>query len=62
MFDLAINNGVIIDPVDGEYRGNIGVNSGKIVLISPNLLYGRKTIDAGKMSLSAVLRWSKTAG
>ena len=46
MFDVVINNGSIIDPVNGECQGNIGVTGGKIALISPEPLRGRNSIDA----------------
>lgn len=45
MYDLAINNGVVVDPVDGEYVSNIGVSTGKIEKISHDFLKGKVSID-----------------
>jgi N-acyl-D-amino-acid deacylase len=45
LFDLAINNGVVLDPVDGEYVSNIGVSTGKIEKIDSDFLKGRVNID-----------------
>ena len=44
MFDLVINDGVVIDPIDGEYVSNIGVSNGKIVKITNDFLEGKKRI------------------
>lgn len=46
MYDLVINNGKIIDPIDGEYRANIGVKNNKIKKITESKLNGKKVIDA----------------
>jgi len=52
MFDTAINNGVVIDPVDGEYASNIGISNGKIVTVSNNFLEGKRVIDAKGMKVA----------
>ncbi len=46
MFETVINNGQIIDPLEGSLTGNIGINGGKIEEISRGLLKGKKEIDA----------------
>lgn len=47
MFDLVINNGLIIDgKLTPRYYGNIGIVDNIIVEISKNLLAGREVIDA----------------
>ncbi len=46
MYDLVVNNGSIIDPQDGIYQANIGIDDGRITEISPSVLSGRKEIDA----------------
>jgi N-acyl-D-amino-acid deacylase len=45
VFDLSINNGVILDPVDGEYTSNLGISDGKIKCISKNILQGETIIN-----------------
>jgi N-acyl-D-amino-acid deacylase len=52
MFDVVINNGVLVDPVDGQQRGSIGINGGKIAAISPGNLRGKKEIDAAGHAVS----------
>lgn len=52
MFDAVINSGNIIDPVDGEYQGNIGIKNGKIVEISDENLVGKKEINAEGKKIS----------
>lgn len=50
MYDLVLLNGTIIDPEDGEYKANIGIENGKIAEISGSVLQGKSEIDAeGKM-------------
>ncbi|HVI42152.1 MAG TPA: amidohydrolase family protein [Anaerovoracaceae bacterium] len=50
MYDLVINNGVIIDPkTEVQTVGNIGILDGKISVISREDLSGIETIDAGNM-------------
>ncbi len=46
MFDLALNNGTVVDPVDGLTEASIGVRDGKIEKISSLPLEGVKVIDA----------------
>ncbi len=46
MFELVINNGQVIDPVKGKFKGNLGIERGKITEISCNELRGKKVIDA----------------
>ena len=45
-YDLVINNGQLIDPVDGIYLANIGVEQGKIAVICADKLKGKLEIDA----------------
>lgn len=52
MFDLVINNGNILDPLDGEYRGNIGIASGRIDKVSKEKLRGKKEINADGKKVS----------
>ncbi len=53
MFDLVINNGLIIDgKLTPRFYGNIGINSNRIVEISQNILAGRKIIDATGLIVS----------
>lgn len=52
MLDLVINNGIIIDPVEGSYRGNIGIKDGKIQTITSVPLSGDKSIDSKNMAIS----------
>ncbi|MFW6029279.1 MAG: N-acyl-D-amino-acid deacylase family protein [Halanaerobiales bacterium] len=46
MYDLVINNGEIVDPEDGKYKADIGIENGVIEKISKNKLDGKKIIDA----------------
>lgn len=46
MFELVINGGQIVDPVEGNFKGNLGVQGGKIIEISCNELKGKKAINA----------------
>lgn len=52
MFDMVINNGEIIDPEDGKYRANIGIENAKIKKITKNKLNGKKVIDAASNMIS----------
>lgn len=53
MFDLVINNGLIIDgKLTPRYYGNIGILGNKIVEISKTLLAGREVIDATGLIVS----------
>lgn len=53
MFDLVINNGLIIDgKLTPRYKGNIGIMGNRIVEISNNLLAGREVIDATGLIVS----------
>ncbi len=53
MFDLVINNGLIIDgKLTPRYQGNIGIMGNRIVEISNNLLAGREVIDATGLIVS----------
>ena len=52
MYDLVINKGKIIDPEDGEYMANIGIENDKITTISKTTLNGKKVIDAESKLIS----------
>jgi len=52
MYDLVINKGEIIDPLDGRYKANIGIEDDKIKKISKNELKGKKVIDAKSNMIS----------
>lgn len=52
-YDLAILNGTIIDVVNQKYRrANLGVQDGKIAVITEEPLQARKTINAEGMMVS----------
>lgn len=45
-FDLVIKNGIIADPEKEEqFRGNIGINGGRISLVTADDITGKKIID-----------------
>ena len=47
MYETVISNGFVIDPANKMYsKLNIGITDGKIALLSPNPLTGRRQIDA----------------
>lgn len=53
MFDLVINNGIIIDgKLTPGYYGNIGIQGNRIVEISNEILAGREIIDATGLIVS----------
>jgi N-acyl-D-amino-acid deacylase len=53
MFDIAINNGKIIDPeLKTSFKGSIGIKNGKLAEITASKLLGVKTIDAEGLIVS----------
>lgn len=52
MFDIVINNGTIVDPIDGEYQRNIGIKDSKITEISQHTLSGKIEINAESKKVS----------
>lgn len=46
MYDLIIKGGNIIDPVDGIYSANVGIDKNRIAYIGPELVKGNREIDA----------------
>ncbi len=52
MFDLVIKGGRIVDPIDGELFGNIGISQNKIVSVSEKELKGAKIIDAKGLTVA----------
>ena len=52
MFDLVLNNGEIIDPLDGIYQANIGIEDGKIKEITENKLDGKIILDVDSKLIS----------
>ena len=47
MFDIAINNGNLIDPeFKTNFKGSLGIKNGKLSEITRGELVGEKTINA----------------
>ncbi|HEY8805825.1 MAG TPA: amidohydrolase family protein [Clostridium sp.] len=53
MFDVAINNGNLIDPdLKTSFKGSLGIKDGKLAEITTGELVGRKTINASGLIVS----------
>jgi N-acyl-D-amino-acid deacylase len=52
MFDVVINNGSIIDPIEGYYEACIGIKNGKIEKISKKKIQGERIINADGKKVS----------
>ena len=53
MFDVAINNGTLVDPdLKTSFRGSIGITDGKLAEITTDKLVGKKTINASGLIVS----------
>lgn len=48
MFDLVIEDGLFIDPLNGKFSGSLGIEDGKIAELSAGSLNGKKVINADK--------------
>ncbi len=46
MYDLVINGGEIIDPVDGIYPANLGIEKNRIASIGPEIMKGKREVEA----------------
>ncbi len=46
MYDLVISGGEIIDPVDGIYLANIGIEKDRVAYIGPEIIKGKREIEA----------------
>lgn len=46
MFDIVINNGIVLDPVDGERCLHLGLDGAAIAAVSEQRLQGKKEMDA----------------
>lgn len=52
IYQLVLKNGMIVDPVEGQYLANIGINNGQISKISNSDIIGRETLDATGKKIS----------
>ena len=52
MYKLALINGEIIDPVEGRYKANIGIDKGKIQEITTNNIEAEEYIDLKGLKIS----------